>query len=193
MWELDYKERWALKNWCFWTVVLKKTLESPLECKEIQPVHPKENQSWMFIGKTDVKAETPILWPPHAKSWLIWKIHDAGKDWGQEEMGTTEDEMVGWHYWLNGHGFGWTPRVGDGQSGLVSCGSWGCKELDLTEWLNWNEVIWTLGTWSSGKTVPVGTVPVGKQQTPLTKVRIELVLIKPNSEHIPIFFSEEIV
>ena len=103
MWELDYKESWAPKNWCFWTVVLEKTLESPLDCKEIQPVHPKGDQCWVFIGRTE--AETPILWPPDAKSWLIWKDPDAGKDWRQEEMGTTEDEMVGWHHRLNGHEF----------------------------------------------------------------------------------------
>ena len=101
MWELDYKESWALKNWCFWTVVLKKTLESPLDCKEIQPVHHKGNQSWIFIGRIDVEAETPILWPSEAKSWLIGKDPDAGKDWRQEK-GTTEDEMVGWHHQLNG-------------------------------------------------------------------------------------------
>ena len=106
MWELDYKESWALKNWCFWTVVLEKVLKSPLDCKEIQPVHPKGDQSRVFIGRTYVEAETPILWPPDVKSWLIWKDPDAGKDWGQEEKGTTEDEMFGWHYWLNGHGFG---------------------------------------------------------------------------------------
>ena len=105
MWELDYKESWAPKNWCFWTVVLEKTLESPLDCKEIQLVHPKD-QSWLFIGRTDVDAETPVLWPPDAKSWLIWKDPDAGKDWGQEEKGRTEDEMAGWHHQLNGHGFG---------------------------------------------------------------------------------------
>ena len=139
MWELDYKEGWAPKNWCFWTVVLEKTLESPLDCKEIQPVHPKGNQSWVFIGRIDVEAETPILWPPHAISWLIWKGADAGKDWGQEEKGTTEDEMVGWHHWFNGHGFGWTPGVGDGQGGLACCVSWGRKESDTTEWLNWTE------------------------------------------------------
>ena len=121
-------------------LVLEKTLECPLDCKEIQPVHPKGDQSWMFIGMTDVKAETPILWPPHAKSWLIWKDPDAGKDWGQEEKGMTEDEMVGWHHWHNGHGFGWTPGVGDGQGGLACCGSWGCKESDMTEWLNWTEL-----------------------------------------------------
>ena len=106
MWELDYKEGWALKNECIWTVVLEETLESPLDCKEIQPVHPKGDQSWIFIGRPDVEAETPILWPPDAKSWLIGKDPDAEKDWGQEEKGMTEDEMVGWHHWLNGHEFG---------------------------------------------------------------------------------------
>ena len=105
MWELDYKESLAPKNWCFWTVVLEKTLESPLDCKEIQPVHPKGNQSWMFIGKTDAEAETPILWPPDAKNWLIWKDHDSGKDWRWEEKGMTEEEMIGWHHQLNGHEF----------------------------------------------------------------------------------------
>ena len=115
MWQLDYKESWVPKNWCFWTVVLEKILESPLDCKEIQPVHPKEDQSWVFIGRTDVEAETPKLWPPDANSWLIWKDPDAGKDWVQEEKGMTEDEMVGWHHRLNGHEFGWTPGVGDGQ------------------------------------------------------------------------------
>ena len=99
------KKAWVPKNWCFWTVVLEKTLESPLDCKEIQPVHPKGGQSWVFIGRTDVEAEAPILWPPDAKSWLIWKDPDAGKDWRQEEKGMTEDEMVGWHHWLNGHEF----------------------------------------------------------------------------------------
>jgi len=126
------------KNWCFWTVVLEKTLESPLDCKKIQPVHPKGDQSWVFIGKTDVEAETPILWPLDAKSWLIWKDRDAGKDWGQEEKGATEDNMIGWHHWLNGHGFGWTPGVGDGQGGLACCDSLGRKESDMTERLNWN-------------------------------------------------------
>ena len=133
-----YKESWALKNWCFWTVMLEKILESPLDCKEIQPVHPKENQSWIFIGKTD--AEIPILWPPDAKSWLIWKDPNAGKDWGQEEKGTTENEIVGWHHRLDGHGFGWTPGVGDRQRGLVCCSSRGHKELDTMEWLNWTEL-----------------------------------------------------
>ena len=141
MWKLDYKESWGLKNWCFWTVVLEKTLESPLDCKEIQPVHPKQDQSWVFIGKTDVEAKTPILWPCDAKSWLIWKEPDAGKDWRQEEKGTTEDEMVGWHHQPNEHEFVWTLGVGDGQEGLVFCSSWGCKESDTLEWLNWTEQI----------------------------------------------------
>ena len=139
MWELDYKESWALKNWCFWTVVLEKSLESPLDSKEIQPVHRKENQSWIFIGRTYTESETPIFWPPDAKNWLIWKDPDDGKDWRQEEKGTTEDEMVGWHHWLNGHGFGWTPGVGDEQGGLACCDSWGCKESDTTEQLNCTE------------------------------------------------------
>ena len=128
MWKLDYKKSWAPKIWCFWTVVLEKTLESPLDCKEIQPVHPKGNQSWVLIGRTEI----PILWPPDAKSWLIWKDSDAGKDWGQEK-GTTENEMVGLHHQLNGCGQGWTPGVGDGQGGLACCGSWGHKESDTTE------------------------------------------------------------
>ena len=122
-----------------WTVVLEKTLESPLDCEEIQPVHPEGDQSWVFIGRTDVETETPILWPPDAKSWPIWKDPDAGKDWGQEEKGTKEDEMVGWHHQLDGHGFGWTLRVGDGQGGLACCGSWGRKESDTTEWPNWTD------------------------------------------------------
>ena len=135
--ERDYRESWALKNWCFWTLMLEKTLESPLDCKEIKPVHPKGDQSRVFIGRTEVEAETPILWPPDVKSWLIWKDPDAGKDWGQEEKGMTEDEMFGWHHQLGGHGFGWTPRVGDGQWGLACCSSWGCKESATTGCLNW--------------------------------------------------------
>ena len=105
MWQLDCEESWALKNWCFWTVVLEKTLESPLDCKEIKPVHPKGDQFWIFIGRTDVEAESPILWAPDVKNWLIGKDPDAGKDWRLEEKGTAEDEMVGWHHWLNGHEF----------------------------------------------------------------------------------------
>ena len=139
--ELDYKESLVPKNWCFWTVVLEKTLERPLDCKEIQPVHPQGDQSWVFIGRTDAEAETPVLWPPDVKSWLTGKDPDAGKDWGQEEKGTTEDEMVGWHYQLYGHGFGWTLGVGDGQGGLACCGSWGRKELDTTERSNWIELL----------------------------------------------------
>ena len=135
MWELDYKESWGSKNWCFWTVVLEKTLESPLDCKEIQPVHPKGDQPWVFIGGTDAEAETPILWPPHAKSWLIGKDSDAGKDWRQEEKGVTEDEMVGWHHRLNGHEFEQALRDSEGQGSLVCCSPWGRKESEMTEWL----------------------------------------------------------
>ena len=139
MWELDYKESWA-QNWCFWTVVLEKTPESPLECKEIKPVHPKGDQSWVFIGRTDVEAETPTLWPPHVKSWLIGKDPDAGRNWGQEEKGMIEDEMAGWHHRLDGHGFGWTPGVGDDREawhavvhGVAKSRTW------LSDWteLNW--------------------------------------------------------
>ena len=140
VWELDYKEGWVPKNWYFWTVVLEKTLESPLDCKEIQPVHPKGNQSEIFIGRTDVEAETPILGPLDAKNWLIGKDPDAGKDWRQEK-GTTEDEMVGWHHQLDGHEFESTAGVGDGQGGLACCSLWGHKELDTTEWLNWTVIL----------------------------------------------------
>ena len=134
MWELDYTESWAPKNWCFLTVVLDKTLESPLDFKEIQPINPKGNQSWTFVGRTN--AEAPILWPPDAKNWLIWKDPDAGTDWRQEEKGTTEDEMVGWHHRLNGHKFKQALGVGDGQGSLACCSPWGHKESDTTEWLN---------------------------------------------------------
>ena len=140
MWELGYKEGWVPKNWCFWTVMLEKTLESPLDCKDIQPVHPKGNQSWILTGRTDAEAETPILWTPDAKNWLIWKDPDAGKDWRKEEKGTTEDEMVGGHHQLNGHEFGWTPWVGDRQGGLACCSPWGHKESDTTEQLNRTEL-----------------------------------------------------
>ena len=136
MWELDCEEGWAPKNWCFWTAVLEKTLESPLDCKEIQPVHSERDQPWDFFGRNDAKAEAPVLWPPHAKSWLIGKDSDAGRDCGQEEKGTTEDEMAGWHHGLDGCESEWTPGVGDGQGGLVCCDSWGHKESDMTEWLN---------------------------------------------------------
>ena len=136
MWELDHKEGWVWKNWCFWTVVLEKTLESPLNFMEIQPVNPKGNQSWKFIRRTDAEAETPILWPPDAKSWLIGKGPDAGKDWRREETGTTEYKMVGWHHRLDGHEFEQALGVGDGQGSLVCCSPWGRKESYTTEWLN---------------------------------------------------------
>ena len=135
MWELDYKESWSPKNWCFWTVVLEKTFESPLDSKEIQLVHPKGNQSWIFIGRTNAEAETPMLWPPDAKNWLTGKDPDAGKDWRQEEKGTSEDEMVGWHHWLNGHEFEQTPEVGDGQ-GSLALQSTGLQRVGH-DWVTW--------------------------------------------------------
>ena len=138
MWELDYKESWAPKNWCFWTVVLKKTLESLLDYKEMRPVNPKGNQPWIFIGRTDNEAKTPLLWPPDAKSLLITKDPDAGKDRRQEEKGTTEDEMVEWHHRLNGLEFEQTLGVGDGQGGLACCSPWGHKESNTTERQNNN-------------------------------------------------------
>ena len=138
MWELDYKKGLAPKNWCFWTVVLEKTLEGPLECKEIQPVHPKGDLSWMFIGRTDVEDETPILWQPDAKNWLIWKDPDAGNDWRQEKE-TTEDEMVGWHHQLSEHESEQALGIGDGQGSLVYCSLWDHKESNTTEWLHWTE------------------------------------------------------
>ena len=149
MWELYYKESWMPKNWCFWTVVLEKTVESPLDCKEIQPVHPKGNQSRIFIGRTDAEAETSILWPPDAMNWLIWKDPDAGKDWGQEEKRTTEDEMVGWHHQLNGQEFEQAPGDGEGQGSLACCSSWGRKESDTTERLKWTELNWRVHRSSS--------------------------------------------
>ena len=136
MWELDCEESWAPKNGYFWTVGLEKTFESPLDCKEIWPVHSEGDQPWDFFGKNDAKAETPVLWPPHAKSWLIGKDSDAGRDWGQEK-GMTEDEMTGSHHWLDGREFEWTPGVGDGQGGLACCNSWGRKDSDTPERLNW--------------------------------------------------------
>ena len=140
MWELDYKESWALTNWCFWTVVLEKTLESSLDCKEIKPANPSGNQSWIFVGRTDAEAETSILWPPDVKSWLTGKDLDAGKDWRQEKKGTTEDGMVGWYHRLDGHEFEQAPGVGNGQGSLACCSSWGHKESDMTEWLNSTEL-----------------------------------------------------
>ena len=160
MWELDHKKDQGLKNWCSQAVVLEWTLECPLDSEKIKPVNPKGNQSWIQIGRTndkpvhsegdqpwdffggnDAEAETPVLWPPHAhaKSWLIGKDSDGGRDCGQEEKGMTEDEMAGWHHWLNGHESEWTLGVGDGQGGLACCNSWGHKESDTTEQLNWTE------------------------------------------------------
>ena len=138
MWELDHKEGWAPKNWCFWTVVLEKTLESPLDCKELQLVHSERDQPWDFFGRTDAKAETPVLWPPDAKS--IRKDPVAGKDWSLEK-GMTEDEMVGWHYWLNEHEFEQAPGDGEGQGILACCSPWGRKESDMTERLNNNNML----------------------------------------------------
>ena len=136
MWELDCEESWAPKNWCFWTVVLEKTLENSLDFKNIQPVHPKGNQSWIFLGRTDAEAETPILWPPDVKSWLIRKDPDAGKDRRHEERGTTEKKMVGWHHRLNGHVVEQAPGNGEGQVSLACCSPWDCKESDMTGQLN---------------------------------------------------------
>ena len=149
MWKLNHKESWVLQNWCFWTVVLEKTFASPLDFKKIQPVHPKGDQSWVFIGRTDVDTETLMLWPPDEKNWLIWKDPDAGEDWRQEEKGKTEDEMVGWHHWLDGHEFEQAPGVGDGQGSLACCSPWGHKELDTTEQLNWTEPLYSLSFKSS--------------------------------------------
>ena len=159
-WTINKAERWrtdAFELWCW-----RRLFESPLDCKEIQPVHPKGNQSWILIGRTDVEAETPILWPPDVKNWIIGKDPDAGKDWRQEEKGTTEDEMVGWDHQHNGHGFEWTLGVGNGQGGLACCGSWGHKELDTTEQLNWTEAgLVTDRAWAplwAGKSFPQGQI-----------------------------------
>ena len=146
MWELDHKEGWALTNWYFQTVLLEKTLESPLDSKEINPVDPKGNQPWIFIEWTYAEAETPILWPPDVKNWLTGKDPNAGKDSGQEEKGMTEEEMVGWHHWLSGHEFKQASGDYEGQESLVCCSSWGHKESDTTWWLN-NIVGHPLGVW----------------------------------------------
>ena len=142
MWELDCEEGWAPKNWCFWTVVLEKTLESPLDCKEVQPVHSEGDQPWDFFGRNDAKTETPVLWPPHVKSWLIGNDPDAGKDWRQEKKGIAEDEMVRLHHQLNGLQFEQALEVGDGQGSLACYSPWGCKEFNMTERLNWTELNW---------------------------------------------------
>ena len=140
MWELDCVEGWAAKNWYFWSVVLEKALGSPLDCTEIQPVHSEGDQPWDFFGRNDAKAETLVLWPPHVKGWLIGKYSDAGRDWGQEEKGMTEDEMAGWHHWLDGRESQWTLGGGDRQGGLACCDSWGRKESDMTERLIWSDL-----------------------------------------------------
>ena len=138
--ELDHKESWAPKNWRFWTVVLEKTLESSLGSKEIKLVNPKGNQPWIFMGRTDAEAETPTLWPSDVKNWLTGKDPDAGKDWGQEEKGTTEDETDGWHHWLKGHESEQALGVGDGQGSLACCSPWGCRvTYDWATELNWTE------------------------------------------------------
>ena len=142
MWELDYKESWVPENWCFWPVVLEKTLESPLDCKEIQPVHSKGDQSLVFTARTDgCWSWNSSTLATSCEELTVGKDSDAGRDWGQEEKGTTEDEMAGWHHWLDGHEFEWTLGVGDGQGDLACCSSWGCKESDTTERLNWTELI----------------------------------------------------
>ena len=141
MWELVCEEGWALKNWCFWTMVLEKTLESPLHWKEIQPVHPKGNQAGIFTGRTDAEADAPILWPPDVKNWLTGKDLVPEKYWRQKEKGTTEDEMVGWHHQLNGHKFEQALEMGDRQGSLVCSSAWGCKKLYTTEPLNWTRFI----------------------------------------------------
>ena len=152
MWKLDREESWMLKNWCFWTVVLENTLESPLDSKKIKPVNPEGNQSWIFIGRTDGEAEAQILWPPDVKNWLTGKSPNTKKDWRREEKGMTEDEMVGWHHGLDGHEFEQVPGVGDGQGSLACYSPWGHKESDMPEWLNWteqNRTEWAfLNSWS---------------------------------------------
>ena len=140
MWELEHEESWVPKNWCFWTVVLEKTFESPLDCNKIKTVNPKGNQFWIYIGRADVESEASIIWPPDVKNWLIGKDPDAGEDWRQEEKAMTEDEMVGWYHPFGGHEFEEALAVGDGQGSLACCSAWGHKESDMTEWLNWTEV-----------------------------------------------------
>ena len=180
MWELDCEESWVPKNWCFWTVVLEKTLESPLDCKEILPVHSKGDQFWIFNGRTDAKAETPILWLPHGKSWLIGKDSDAGRDWRQEEKEITEDEMARWHHRLHGHEFVWTLVVGDGQGGLGCCDSWVCRvghdwatELNRTEeenhMISYNKnFVWSLFLVSGKKLLKPWSCPVTKASLSFT-------------------------
>ena len=180
MWDLDYKESWVPKNWCFRIVVLVKTLESPLDCKEIKP-GPKGNQSWIFTGRTDDEAEAPVLWPPDIKNWLIGKKPDAGKDWGQGEKGTTDDEMVGWHHWLNGHGFEQAPGVGNGQGSLACCSPWGRKKLNMTERLNWTIIKDTTQEQSNRKIIE--QVLRGLHTTLSTLISQKLSKTPPHSHH----------
>ena len=187
MWELNYKESWGPKNGCFWTVVLEETLESPLDCKKIQPVHPKGNQSWIFIGRTDAEAETPKPWPSDAKSWLIWKDPDAGKDWRWEEKGTKKDEMVGWHHQLNGHEFEQAPGVGDGKGSLECCSPWGCKESDITDQLNWTEFL--LFLWSNGCGNLISGTSDFSESSLNTWNSLVHVLLKPHLENLEHYFA----
>ena len=173
MWQLDHKESWVLKNWCFWTVVLDKMLESPLDCKDIKLINSKGNQSWIFIGRADAEAETSIVWLPDVKNWLARKDPDAGKDWRQEEKGMTEYQMVGWHHQLDGHEFEQAPGLCDGQGSLACCSPWGHKELDTTEWLNWTEV-WPRknGRWVLGLKLAWSTSQPASSTAEIDKLRL---------------------
>ena len=169
MWELDHTEDWVLKNRCFWTVVLEKTLESPLDCKEIKPVSSKGNQPWIFIGRTEAEAEAPVLWPPDVKSQLIGKDPGAGKDWGQEEKRMTENEMVGWHHWLDGHESEQTPGESEGQGSMVCRSPWSRKELDASKWLNNNK-------WSYYPKQTTDLIPIKLSMTFFTE--LEQIILK---------------
>ena len=175
MWELDCEEGWALKNWCAWAMVLK-ILESPLDCKEIQPVHSVGDQPWDFFWSDDAKAETPVLWPPHVKSWLTAKDPDAGRDWGQEEKGMTEDEMAGWHRGLDGRESGWTPGDGDGQGGLACWDSWGCKESDMTERLNGTNIHFCQQRWNVLAVIKSDALPLCTRSIPVYSTSILLAI-----------------
>ena len=174
-----------------WTVVLKKTLESPLDCREIQPVHSEGDQPWDFFGRNDAKAETPELWPPHAKSWLIGKDSDAGRDWGQEEKGMTEDEMAGWHHGLDGHESEWTPGDGDGQGGLACCDSWGLKESDTTEQLNWTELNHMPRAISATMTSRL-TTPMSLSKGVHSFMQIDVLFVVQSPSHVWLFLHYEL-
>ena len=179
MWELDYKESWVPKNWCFWTVVLEMTLESPLDCKDIKSVNPKGKQSWIFIGRTG--AETPMLWPSDVKNWLFEKDPDAGKSLRQEDKGTTEDEMVGWHHQLDEYEFKQAPEVGDGQGSLACCNPWGYKESDMTEWLNWTEPLSRVQLFCN----PLDCSPPGSSVHEISQVKILECVAIPSPGDLP--------